>query len=263
MTTNYLIWGLVKPSHALLALLLLGGMLALMGRRRAARVALAAGLAGVLILGVLPTASWLLAPLENRFPEPELPPRVDGIIVLAGPELPENTAGRQFPQVGDAAERLIAGVMLARKYPDAVLVHSGQGPVLVDAKTGRTSTSDVAHDLFTALGVDERRLVQEDRSTNTCESAREIANRFDDSRDGVWLLVTSAAHMPRSVACFRAHDWSVIPVPVDYRQPMAEHRTTHIDVTTNLQWVDCAAHEWLGLLYYRLLRRTKELFPGP
>jgi uncharacterized SAM-binding protein YcdF (DUF218 family) len=31
-----------------------------------------------------------------------------------------------------------------------------------------------------------------------------------------WLLVTSAWHMPRALATFRAGGWSVTPYPVDY-----------------------------------------------
>ncbi|WP_164125846.1 YdcF family protein, partial [Stenotrophomonas maltophilia] len=32
-----------------------------------------------------------------------------------------------------------------------------------------------------------------------------------------WILVTSAAHMPRSVGCFREAGFEVIAHPVDYR----------------------------------------------
>ncbi len=255
MTTNYLIWSLIKPSHVLLLLLTVGLALAVTRRRRASLLFFSAGFLGFLVLGVLPTGNWLAAPLENRFPEPELPPRADGIIVLAGAVEPDTALGRQLPQVNSSAERLIVGVMLARKYPEAVLVHSGESPVF--------SASDLAHDVYSALGLDDRRMVFEARSLNTCESAKEIAERFEDSRDGVWLLVTSAVHMPRSVACFEAHGWSVIPVPVDYLQPTSEHRTARIDLVASLNRVDTAAHEWLGLAYYRLRGWTDQFFPGP
>ena len=33
----------------------------------------------------------------------------------------------------------------------------------------------------------------------------------------VWLLVTSAFHMPRAVGIFRAQDWPVVAYPVDYQ----------------------------------------------
>jgi len=255
MTPNYLIWSLTQPSHAMLLLLTMGLVLAVAGRRRAALLLFGAGSLGFLALGVSPIGHWIAAPLENRFPEPELPPHADGIIVLAGAVEPDTALDRQFPQVSSAAERLIVGAMLARKYPEAVLVHSGESPVY--------RASDVAHDVYEGLGVDDRQLVMEARSLNTCQSAEELAARFDDARRDVWLLVTSAMHMPRSVACFEAHDWSVIPVPVDYRQPKPKHRTAEIDLAASLDRADFAAHEWLGLAYYRLRGWTDRFFPGP
>lgn len=255
MTTNYLIWSLIQPSHVLLLLMTVGFVLAVARRRRAALLFFGAAFLGVLVLGVLPVGNWLAAPLENRFPEPELPPDADGIIVLAGAVEPETALDRQLPQVSSSAERLIVGAMLARKYPEAVLVHSGESPVF--------SVSKLAHDVYSALGVEERQMVFETRSLNTCQSAKEIAERFEDSRDGVWLLVTSAYHIPRSVACFEAHGWSVIPVPVDYLQPTAENRPLRLDLIANLDRVDTAAHEWLGLAYYRLRGWTDRFFPSP
>jgi len=36
-----------------------------------------------------------------------------------------------------------------------------------------------------------------------------------------------------------------------------------LDVLNNLAKLDYAAHEWLGLAYYRLRGYTHDLYPGP
>jgi uncharacterized SAM-binding protein YcdF (DUF218 family) len=71
--------------------------------------------------------------------------------------------------------------------------------------------------------------------------------------------------MPRAIAAFRAQGLDLEPYPVDYR--------TEGDAS-DLTWLrraplaaiglaDVAAHEWLGLIWYRLTSRTREFFPGP
>jgi len=61
------------------------------------------------------------------------------------------------------------------------------------------------------------------------------------------LLVTSAVHMPRSMACFRAPGWEVTPYPADFsRGPEA----FHFGLVDNLADLDEAVHEWAGLVFY-------------
>jgi uncharacterized SAM-binding protein YcdF (DUF218 family) len=72
-----------------------------------------------------------------------------------------------------------------------------------------------------------------------------------------WLLVTSAWHMPRSVAEFEAEfakiNCKVTPYPVDFRTgkstPLTEYSLAH----SLLLW-QTALHEWLGLWVYAMTR---------
>ena len=79
-----------------------------------------------------------------------------------------------------------------------------------------------------------------------------------------WIVVTSAIHMPRTIACFRAAGWAdIVAQPADYRVTPGSWNTGTFQVAENLAILDEAAHEWLGLVYYRLTSRTMEFFPGP
>jgi uncharacterized SAM-binding protein YcdF (DUF218 family) len=67
--------------------------------------------------------------------------------------------------------------------------------------------------------------------------------------------------MPRAVACFRRAGIEPIPYPVDYNliRPTREAPSG----LAQLQLVDLALHEWIGLAYYRLAGRIDDLFPAP
>jgi uncharacterized SAM-binding protein YcdF (DUF218 family) len=79
----------------------------------------------------------------------------------------------------------------------------------------------------------------------------------------IWLLVTSAQHMPRAVGVFRKIGWPVIPYPVDYRSVADEPLSNRLDVAGNLVRLGDAMKEWMSLAAYYALDRSDELFPSP
>jgi uncharacterized SAM-binding protein YcdF (DUF218 family) len=154
-------WVVLQPTNLLVGLLL---VTLLLGWRR-----LAVGIAGLLaVVGLLPMGLWLSALIEEQFARPDvLPERVAGVIVLGGPQLSPVTKNRGVLALNDAAERLIEGLALARRHPEAVLVFSGwSGALIPDA-----SERDVNSLLLWLLQFDDSRLRHEDRSRNTWENA--------------------------------------------------------------------------------------------
>lgn len=213
-------------------------------------------------LAFLPLGSWLMTPLENRFPPPEpAPEQIDGIVVLGGAESIQLTAARGQATIGDSAERLTAMVELARAYPDARLVFSG-GPAFL---SGSHTSAAVARDLLTRQGFDVERVVFENQARDTYENAQRAKELVVPAAGEQWLLVTSARHMPRAVGVFRAAGWPVIAYPVDYRTTGRIELDIHLGggVGDRLADLDLAAHEWGGLAAYYLLGRTDALFPSP
>jgi uncharacterized SAM-binding protein YcdF (DUF218 family) len=253
-----LFWAIAAPGDLLLLLMCLGAIRLQTSRRRRGFRLVAAPLALLLVIAALPVGEWLVMPLEARFPQPALPPRVDGIIVLGGAVDAAVTRAHGQVALNAAAERLVESLTLARRYPSAkLLLTGGEAAILPRGE----SEADAMRAFFVEQGVDPARLVIEDRSRDTWENAVFSRDLVAPRREDVWILVTSAMHMPRAVGCFRAVGWEVIPYPVDYRAE-AEPRP-YFHLSDHLDLVDTAAKEWIGLVAYRLLGHTEEIFPGP
>lgn len=254
-----LFWWAANPGNVLLALLCLGLVALLLGRRR-----LGQGLVSVVALvglavTVLPVGSWLLLPLENRFPAPALPDRIDGIVVLGGSINPALSVARGQPILTDSAERLFAFVELARQHPEARLLFTGGSASLFDEADRE---ADIARTVFRGLGLDVDRILFERDSRNTYENAL-YSKRLAEPKPGErWVLITSAYHMPRGVGCFRAQDWPVIPYPVDYGTA-PQGNPPSFSLLAGLDDVHWALREWIGLAFYYVAGRTDRPFPGP
>ena len=255
--------GLVLEPVAFLVIVGLAGLALCLTRfvRLGRAVATVAALAFA-IACFSPLANLLLLPLENRFPQPAAGMSAPtGIVVLGGALDEDVSAARGAPTIGAAAARLTSGAALAIRYPSARLVFTGGSANI------RASGLDEArgvHALWASLGVPERQMSFESRSRNTFENAT-MTRAMVQPKDGqTWLLVTSAAHMPRSMGIFRRVGWAMTAFPVDYRT-YGDGRDYRIsaNVVDSLQKLDSALHEWIGLAAYRWTGKTSALFPAP
>lgn len=252
-----LFWVLLQPSTFAFVILLLG-LLFLPFRvtqrlgRRLRRLA-----AGVLvILGFLPIGHWLLQPLENRFPSHQSMERVDGIILLGGSFRTGLSADRNHIELNETAERITEAIALAHRHPNAKLLFTGGNAEILG---GRVTEAALAEQMFNQAGVSRERLLLEARARNTFENAI-FAKTLAQPKEGeIWLLVTSARHMPRSVAVFRQAGFDAIAWPVDYE---TDESAFSFSPLSSLMLFDAAFHEWVGLFAYRLLGWSSELFPS-
>ena len=240
----------------LLALLCLLGFTRWKAWQRPLLVALVGGLA---IVAAVPWQAILVHPLENRYPAPSLPQRLDGVIVLGGALDPVVSAARDQVAANGAVERVNALIRLGRLYPKARMVFSGgSGSVTTQDK----KEAPVARRYLNELGFDTDSIVFEDQSRNTRENAIYTKQVMVPKSGEVWLLVTSAMHMPRSMGTFAAVDWPVIAYPVDYLTT-GEGSGFTFDLGSAFSSIGNGLHEWLGLMYYRSRGWTNSLFPGP
>lgn len=252
-----LLQGIFDPGNLLLILLAIGVWRLIASRRRQGMGLVVLVLIVGVAVAVVPVAELPLVPLEARFPVLRtLPDKVDGIVVLGGAVDPERTAEYGQVALNQAAARVTETLRLAQRYQTARIVLSGGiGGLLHEPITEAAATAR----LLTELGVARSRLVLEDRSRTTHENAVFSKQLVDPKPGEVWVLVTSAWHMPRAVGCFRKIGWPVVADPVDFEAT----RRLHISFIEGLNAVNKAEHEWLGLVGYYVAGWTSTLLPGP
>jgi uncharacterized SAM-binding protein YcdF (DUF218 family) len=113
------------------------------------------------------------------------------------------------------------------------------------------------------MGVNRARVVLESNSRNTFENAVMTRDLLKPKPGENWILITSAFHMPRAVGCFRKAGWTVIPYPVDYNLEGPRSVRWGFNFAGGLNSLSLGLHEWIGLITYRLWRRTDAMFPAP
>jgi uncharacterized SAM-binding protein YcdF (DUF218 family) len=260
------VWFVLQPSTLIALLIGYGAILIWTGWARWGRRFVSIGAILLLVVGLSPLGNALILPLEDRFPRADIdaePPA--GLIILGGAENRLVGSARKAPTLNEAGERLLEGAILAHRFPDAKVAFSG-GDAGILYKSD--SEAEGAAALLTQLGVARDRLILETDARDTYENAiylkKELAANGELGAGKRWLLITSAYHMPRSIAAFRAADFDVEAWPVDYRTRGREDLTRPFDkVSEGLRRVDTAMREWVGLFAYWLTGRSKVLFPAP
>lgn len=262
------LFGFLAQPSTLIWLLLVVGLfrarsLRPLVRRRGLRMA---GIATTLlaVIGLTPIPNWAMWPLEERFPVPDLPPGsrdYAGIIVLGGGEDGRNSAAHRQLHINEAGDRITTASTLAARLPDTRLIFTGGAATLI---TAIPDGARAVRDYWTSTGIPASRITIEEKSRNTYENATFTYTLLSPKRDDRFLLVTSAAHMPRAMGVFRRAGFNVVAYPTDFRT------TTGSDIVellgsfpAGLKRFDEATKEWFGLVAYRILGRTDELFPGP
>lgn len=244
-------WGLAAPLN-LCAILFVAGALSLAFARRIGRLLLFLGIAVFALFGVLPLGHNLLVLLESLYPpfEAKAGEKVEGILLLGGAVETRIDPVHGLPQLNDHADRIVEFVRLARLYPDARLLVSGGTAEVTGAGP---SEAALMAPLLETLGLEDRAVLYEKASRNTYENAI-LSKRLVKSQSGArWILVTSAFHMPRSVAVFESADWSVVAAPADYKtNGRFEIIPRRLDVLRAMEESTVAIKEIIGLAAYRM-----------
>jgi uncharacterized SAM-binding protein YcdF (DUF218 family) len=250
----------LQPGNLLMLCLLAGVLLFLISRRRRGKVLVGISLLGFLVLAVAPIGPAMVLALEQRFPRPQLPERIDGILVLGGAVDPALSLSYGETVFNSAVARVLAGIALARRYPAAkvALIGGEGGFVPVGLPESRATLGLVVEE-----GIAPERVILEERSRSTYENAVYAKELVRPASGATWILITSAYHMPRSIASFDAVGWPVIPYPVDYRIDPQTGLRANFSLVDGLGAATLAGKEWAGLLGYRLVGWTRQLFPAP
>jgi len=206
---------------------------------------------GVLLLTVFSygaISNTLLRPLEYKYaPLLSLEDihHVKWVVVLGG----GHTSDPQVPitsQLSDASiARLIEGIRFHNMLPKSKIILSGGG--YFDPVPNAKIMADVA----LSIGINKEDLVLESVSKDTKDEAILIQKIVGKDR---FVLVTSASHMPRSMALFKKCGMHPIPAPTDYfvKKRQRVSPAMFFPSASDLYKTERAFHEYLGIAWAKL-----------
>ena len=242
----------------LACLLIVVAMVKLWKRPRQAAICLVlaltvllAGSNGWLSTQLLKSLEWQNLPIANL-------PTADAIVVLGGsvkPQIPPRPA----VDLAESGDRVLYGAQLYREGKAPLVIMSGGR---INWKGGGPPEAGDMAAVATTLGVPAAAILQEPNSLNTYENAVEVKKILQAKGIQRILLVTSALHMPRSLAIFQKQGIDTIPAPTDFlvtnqeiQEINSSPQATILNVlpdSDRLQQTTRAIKEYVGLVVYRL-----------
>ncbi len=238
---------LLYPLSQALLLSLLALLLVYLDWRRAAMVSLGLAIGWLYLASTGIVADGLMASLEKdqRPKALSVIPEADVIVVLGG----ATRGDTHWSSLGDLtaqADRLVHATELfkAGKAP-RVLVSGG-------APRGARSEAELMEQLLSVMGVPRRAVLRESESRDTHDNARFSAILLRGKGMKRILLVTSAFHMRRAQALFRAEGLDVIPAPTDFQRLVSEPPVPRwLPTVQDLHRSTLALREYAGYWVYR------------
>jgi uncharacterized SAM-binding protein YcdF (DUF218 family) len=207
-------------------------------------------------------ASMALArSLEWRYLPQETPQTAPVMVVLGGGTEPAHSP-RMHVEVNGAGDRMITAALLYHSGAAEHILVSGGGINWMDGR--EVSIAAEMETLLVLMGVPPEAIIHQDRSANTYEDALYSAEILAEMGVEEILLVTSAMHMPRSVAVFEAQGLTVYPAPTDFKITQtswdALFKPTGVEnflfsvipSVSNVGLTTAVIKEYLGMLVYSL-----------
>ncbi len=236
----------VQPLFLVVALLVAGGVL--LWRRQnptLGRWLTTLGTLLLLLISLKPLPHTLGHLLERQYQ----PYTIDSVgtppayvVVLGGGIREDDRLPLSARLSSPALARLVEGVRIVQGHPGALLVVTG-GKVF-----SRISEASVAAEVATMLGVDPARIVVEDQSLDTHDQALQILSIAGDQPV---VLVTSAIHMPRSMALFRGAGLEPVAAPTGhlFSDGLYSGPSTFLPSSEHLRAMEVVMHEIYGLAW--------------
>lgn len=237
-------------------LLLLVSVIALWWQRqRLAKLSATGSLVLLSVISMPVTSQWLMHQLESRYPVQainDIQP-ADVIVVLGGGIHGSAPPWRLAPDLNDAADRVVYAAQLYHAEKAARILVSGG---TLSWKGVQQSEASAMKALLVQLSVPESDIIEEDKSQSTYENMKNSQPILANLGMQKVLLVTSAAHMPRSMATALQNlptNISITAATTDIRVvSIGDDLLDYLPQASGLAMFTEAWHEWVGWLVYRL-----------
>ncbi len=221
-------------------------------KQKAGKIIVTLGMVVLALLSYERVSDVLLKPLEQRYTpvmlesqlketSPGIKPTVKWIAVLGGGSIEDEKVPVTSRLSPESLVRLTEAVRLYKKIPGSKIILSG------GAVFGSRSEAETMSSLTEIMGVDPQDLVLEKTSRDTEEQASHIKSIVGKDQ---FVLVTSAYHMPRSMAIFEKQGLMPIAAPTNHR--VVERQLVPSDyfpTSGGMRTAEMAFHEYLGILW--------------
>jgi uncharacterized SAM-binding protein YcdF (DUF218 family) len=168
-----------------------------------------------LIVLLLGSNGWVSRSLVRSLEFQNIPqelPNADAIVVLGGATKPAFPP-RPAVDLSEESDRMFYAAQLYHQNKAPYVILSGGR---IDwSGAGSSESADMAI-VMQRLGVPESAIIQEPDSLNTYENAVNVKKILQARQFNQVLLVTSAMHMPRSLAIFNKLKIAAFPAPTDF-----------------------------------------------
>ena len=239
-------------------LLLIVGLF--MGYKRSRRtwIPITLALLILLIASNVRVSNSLITSLERQYLPLSNPPQAEAIVVLGGATR-NNEPPRIIPDMSDRGDRMLYAVKLYKDGVAPLIILTGGR---IQWFKGEASEAESMANLMEIMGVPRKAMILESRALNTRENAVYTQEILERRNINQILLVTSATHMPRSMAIFKKLGIKAIAAPTDFlvsdRNLIESTFTLESRIlsffpdTANLDLTTQAIKEYIGMFIYRL-----------
>ncbi|MFH1062497.1 MAG: envelope biogenesis factor ElyC [Candidatus Omnitrophota bacterium] len=221
-------------------------------KQKAGKILITVGIILLVLSSFKVTAEAMLRPIEykqaaflsgTKYNKNQSKPAF--VVVLGGGHISNNELPL-LSQIGSASlARLIEGIRIQREIKGSKLLLSG-GKVF-----DPISNAEIMTEIAKAIGVKKEDIIVEDSSLDTKDQARLIKAIVGDK---MFVLVTSASHMPRSMALFKKAGMHPIPASTGHLvvKPNVLSPGVFFPSAGNIEKTEIAVYETLGLIWAKL-----------
>lgn len=232
----------VEPFGIVFTLLVLGVIFLFIKKEMLAKIFLSLSLFFLFLFSYPPFSNFLVQNLENKYSKYNYKQDIQYIHVLGSGHNTDKTQPISSHLSSDATKRVLEGVIIQKQTLNSKIIFTGY------AGNTDTTTAIMNSQLAIALGVTQDDMIINGLPTDTREEA-EFMKTVVGSES--FVLVTSAAHMPRSMMLFKSLGLNPIAAPTSfYKSEFKGYLRAPKPICFHISTI--AMHEYLGILWAKI-----------
>ncbi|WP_417328625.1 ElyC/SanA/YdcF family protein [Halarcobacter sp.] len=249
-TLKKLISAFLMPLSIGLTLFIIGLFYLLIQKQNRANFFIIIAFLWTALIAYSPFSNAMIQPLENKYPSYlKVDKSINYVLVLGSGHINNENLSDVSQLSKTALMRLSEGIRIYKELDDAKLILSGY------KDDQKLSNAQMMKNVALKFGVNEENIILHEKAKDTKEESSYTKETLEKEP---FILVTSAAHMPRAMKIFEANWLNPIAAPTDY---LSKNEGSYLSVpkASNLKKTESAMHEYLGIIWHTITEKTKFL----